>query len=105
MGGPVVGLCPCLGGEPAPGFVGDNYQCESGSTATAATEAWFTTDPLFDAFEGGAGAACAAEGAGTPAVVRHLGGMGLAEPLSVRLMRSGLDENVAITRLVIEVRE
>ena len=101
----MAGLCPCLGGEPAPGFVGDNYQCESGSTATTATAAWFTTDPVFDAFEGGAGVACAAEGAGAPAVVRRPAEMGIAEPLAVRLMRSGLDENVAITRLVIEVRE
>ena len=45
--------CPCahIVGEAPPSFVSDHYYCESGATANANENAYYTTDPLWDGLD------------------------------------------------------
>jgi hypothetical protein len=99
-----AGRCPCAGGADAPGFV-DNFRCESGSNVDSPRGVWFITDPLFDGFELNASSpTCASEQSGAPAIIGRPPALSPTAPLDFRMLRTDTDENIGLTRLIIEAR-
>jgi hypothetical protein len=90
--------CPCVQGPTAPGFVGNQYRCESGYQV--ATHQRFSGDALWDGFIGAVEASCSAENSGDP-IVTNLPTTA-PDDIEVRLMR---DQDITNEDGVIESLE
>lgn len=98
--------CPCRGGmaTPAPDFVGAHYACDAASPNVGAWDTWHTDSPVWHGNSVNNGE-CDVRGAPSW-FVRHLAEPTTA-PLEVRILgdESVSNEDVGVTRLVLEVRE
>jgi hypothetical protein len=82
-------LCPCLGGQGSPLFIGADFYCEAGTTGRPFDTVWFVDDPLWDG--DGMGTNC--DTPANPSVFhRNLGGA-IDVGLEVRLMADQATDN------------
>ncbi len=97
--------CPCApGGSAVPGFVGNNWYCESTNPTGTWSAQWYTADVLYDGKGCPAGNTCCAP-SGLPWFQRDMGSSG-SDALDARLcsdQESG-NEDIGVTRMELWVR-
>jgi hypothetical protein len=92
--------CPCPGGNAPPDFVGPSYYCDSGNDTASWFRGWRFDFPLWDA--DGTDADCALTSAPAWFVVDLRSTS--SDPIDLRILMEGGDENIGITEVVLFVR-